>query len=190
MARNKRSSKCYEVSKTLGDESDDDFETMTFESIIVGNIGQQEGKGWTDEVHVTVNVELQRNSKMVTKLNAKVDTGAQGNVLPVRLYRQMYPNNIDEAGKPLPGVLKQTNTILTAYGGASPKQYGTLEIPCEYEGKKTIAIFYVTEVHGPAILGLPTVLDLRLLTFNCSIERQNQSDQRDQRPKRGRPAIK
>ena len=147
---------------------------------MVGNIGQRNDKSQKDEVHVIVNVDLQCNNKINTKLRAKVDTGAKGTILPMRFYRQMYPNSVGADGNPRSGELKETNTILIAYGGSRLKQHGTLRIPYEYQGKEIRAVFYVTEAQGPAILGLPTVLELELVTVNCSIELKSQPDQRNQ----------
>ena len=97
----------------------------------------------------------------------------------MRLYRQMYLNSVGADSNPRPGELKKINTILTAYGGSCIKQHGTLRILCEYQGKETRAVFYVTEAQGPAILGLPTVLEFELVTINCSIEEKSQPDQRN-----------
>ena len=143
---------------------------------MVGNIGQRNDKSQKDEVHVIVNVDLQCNNKINTKLRAKVDTGAKGTILPMRFYRQMYPNSVGADGNPRLGELKKTNTILTAYGGSRLKQHGTLRIPYEYQGKEIRAVFYVTEAQGPAILGLPTVLELELVTEH----RGKESDRRNQ----------
>ena len=145
-----------------------------------GNIGHRNGKSQKDEVHVILNVDLQCNNKINTKLRAKVDTGAQRHILPMRLYRQMYTNSVGADGNPRLGELKKTNTILTAYGGSRLKQHGTLRIPCEYRGKEKRAVCYVTEAKGPAILGLHTALELELVTVNCIIEEKSQPDRRNQ----------
>ena len=43
---------------------------------MVGNNGHRIGKSQKDEAHVIVNVDLQCNNKINTRLRAKVDTGA------------------------------------------------------------------------------------------------------------------
>ena len=43
-------------------------------------------------------------------------------------------------------------------------------IPCEFKRKKSKAPFFVTEAKGPAIIGLPTSLELNLVSLNCSIQ--------------------
>ena len=39
-------------------------------------------------------------------------------------------------------------------------------------GMTTLAPFYVTDIPGPAIIGLPNPADLNLLKFNCAIQTQ------------------
>ena len=60
---------------------EENFETLAFEPICVGNINQ-EIKAHKDEVFATVNVDIAGRGKEETTLKAKIDTGAQGNVYP------------------------------------------------------------------------------------------------------------
>ena len=39
-----------------------------------------------------------------------------------------------------------------------------------FNGRKSGATFFVTEADGPAIVGLPTCLELNLVTLNCSVQ--------------------
>ena len=73
----------------------DQFEAITFESISVNAVRPTQ-----NEVFVTLKVDLNRNDNCLTTLKAKLDTGAQGNILPIRLYRQMYPQNVASSGLP------------------------------------------------------------------------------------------
>ena len=70
-----------------GDESElrDQFETITFESITVGAITPRNPS--EDEIFVTIGIALHKLSNLPATLKAKLDTGAQGNILPLRLYR-------------------------------------------------------------------------------------------------------
>ena len=45
-------------------------------------------------------IEVRRDKKTLIKLRVKVDTGAQGNTLPLRMYRRMYPDRLDADGFP------------------------------------------------------------------------------------------
>ena len=49
------------------------------------------------EVYASLDIHFGRKQKPAT-LKVKVDTGAQGNVLPLRIYRQMCPENLDTEG--------------------------------------------------------------------------------------------
>ena len=119
---------------------------------------------------VSINRNLPQGTHKNTILKAKLDTGAQGNILPMRLYRQMYPHTLDDHGSLRPGSLSSPDVILTAYGGSQIKHHVTVTIPCSYKGENARASFYVTDNPGPAIIGLPTSTDLKLLTLNLSIE--------------------
>ena len=88
----------------------------------------------------------------------------------MRLYRQIYPHNLDDHASLRPGSLSSSDVILTAYGGSRIKHHGIVTIPCSYKGENTLAPFYVSDTPGPAIIGLPTFTDLKLLTLNLSIE--------------------
>ena len=112
---------------------------------------------------------LQTNPK--ASLKAKVDTGAQGNILPLRLYRMMYPQKVDK-GNPKMGVTHPSSTILTAYGGSRIHHYGRITIGCEFRGKRSAAQFYITDTPGPAIIGLPTSIDVNLVKLNCALHKQ------------------
>ena len=40
-------------------------------------------------------------------LKAKVDTGAEGNTLPLRNFHRMFPDKLDDLGQPIPGSTKK-----------------------------------------------------------------------------------
>ena len=92
-----------------------------------------------------------------------MDTGAQSNVLPVRLLHIIAPEKFDDDGNPKPEALEKNEAVLSAYGGSIIKQLGTVNIPCKYKEKKINCIFYVTDTSGPAILGLKACTTLKLV---------------------------
>ena len=66
-------------------EPDDNFEMLTFNNIQISSLQSDR-----DEAFVKLNVRL--TSRPGThKLVLKVDTGAQGNTLPLKIYSQMFP---------------------------------------------------------------------------------------------------
>ena len=57
-------------------------------------------------------------SKFIT---CKVDTGTDGNVLPIALYKEIFPNkNTDD--------LEASNITIEAYGGAKVKHCGQYKL--------------------------------------------------------------
>ena len=75
-----------------------------------------------DEVYATLRITLKDRPDTPATLRIKVDTGAQGNVMPLRTFQRMYPSNIDTEGIPVRGSLEHRDTILTAYNGQLIRQ--------------------------------------------------------------------
>ncbi len=89
----------------------------------------------------------------------------------------MFPNHVSPKGDPLPTVQNASTATLTAYGGSKIDQFGTYDIECTFNSKTSKTPFYITNTQGRAIIGLPTALDLKLVTLNCSVETQNEAKQ-------------
>ena len=123
-----------------------------------------------DEVFATLDISLRNGAReRDATLKVKVDTGAQGNILPARTFKRMFPELLDESGVPSKQHLRHRPTILTAYNGAAMTHHGTIVIPCSYGERQCDTEFYVVETPGPVILGLPTSRDLNLVTLNCAV---------------------
>ena len=154
-----------------------DFDALTFETVTIGSISSQSGKSFTrDEAFATVGIILPNKPDVPAVLKAKVDIGAQGNILPVRIFRKMFPERLDAHGYPKPDAIVRRKTILTAYNGSQIQQYGTVSISCTYGDKSEVAEFFVAESQGPAILGLPTLTKLQVVKLNCVVtQSQRQS---------------
>ena len=105
-------------------------------------------------------------------LKVKVDTGAQENVLPLRMYTCMYPGNVDAEGHPLPVCLRPNSTLLTAYNGARIPQLGTIRIRCAHSKRVGDLEFLVADTPGPAAMGLPSCRSLELVTMRCEVTRE------------------
>jgi len=95
------------------DESNPDLDELLFESIQLDSSTANPAR---DEAFPKVLVELPNVNHPKPMLKLKVDTGAQGNILPLRIYRNMFPEHIDDYG--LPTGTTPTPTKLTAYNGA------------------------------------------------------------------------
>ncbi|KAJ8032480.1 hypothetical protein HOLleu_26015 [Holothuria leucospilota] len=71
------------------------FDTLDFVSVNSVNKGQDQ----RSEIFADVHVKLDNRAKGVT-LRLKVDTGAQRNILSLRVYKKMYPDRITGSGFP------------------------------------------------------------------------------------------
>ena len=145
-------------------QSNSDFDELLFASIQIDSSAVNPAR---DEAFAKVQVELPDINHPKPMLKMKVDTGTQGNILPLRIYRNMFPEHVDDNG--LPTGTTPTQTKLTAYNGTPIVQHGVCSIKCSYGGKETNARFYVADVNGPAICGLPTSCELQLLELLCGI---------------------
>lgn len=86
------------------------------------------------------------------KVNCKIDTGAEVNVMPKRIYNQLSvkPN------------LKSTRTILHTVAG-QVKPLGVLQVPVQHKRKKAEATFFVVDDSTTTLCGLRTSVELGLV---------------------------
>ena len=116
-----------------------------------------------DEAFVVLDVQPPGLKGTGYTLRLKIDSGASGNTLPMRTFRQMYGDKADTCN-----LLESADGIkLTAYNGEEIRCLGTLDMKCQHKssGWKTTR-FYVVDVPGPAVVGLPTSEILNLVTIN------------------------
>ena len=109
-----------------------EFETVEYNMIhirvsdISSNTERDEAYGKI-QIHVPGSVD--DNVKRYLKL--KVDTGAQGNTLPLRTFRNMMPDKLDDNGYPnRREVNSAENTTLTAYNGTTIRCFGSVTLNC------------------------------------------------------------
>ena len=133
-------------------EPDDNFEMLTFNNVQISSL-----KSTRDEAFVKLNVRL-TSRPGIHKLVLKVDTGARRNTLPLRIYSQMFPDQLTKDGLPTKNVAKAAHQVrLTAYNGTNIPCYGIIDVPCKFKDsgwEKTK--FHTVDVPGPAIIGLPS----------------------------------
>ena len=133
-------------------------------------------------------LQLQAESgQCTTSLLCKIDTGAEGNVIPVNTFKQLCPQSaFDPDGAP-PGLTPSATTI-TAFGGQTIQRYGTCSLTLSHNGYSNTYPFHVVNTTGPTILGLPTCRDMNLVILNYSITTE-QDKTSTQKPV-GDPAAK
>ena len=105
------------------------------------------------------------NVKRKVKLTVKADTGASGNILPIRVMRQMYPS---EQGN-FKGLLKPSLVTLTAVNDLKLHNYGTIRMPTSLDGSKILdLLYYVCETQGPALLSCDASEKLGIISVGKS----------------------
>ena len=82
------------------------FEQLTFDAV------QQQRDNRT-EIFTELQIRLPDRPGTHT-LKVNVNTGAEGNTLPLRTFCRMFPDEVDDLGQPIPGSTKKELTILTA----------------------------------------------------------------------------
>ena len=86
--------------------SDIEFDELNFDCIDTSADGT--------EAYASIKIKPFKNQ--IANLHGKIDTGSQGNVLPLRTYHKMYPDDSKH--------IKHSSTLLTAYNGTPIKQFG------------------------------------------------------------------
>jgi hypothetical protein len=144
----------------IEDESQFDEETQ-FDSFTIDSV-----KGKEATITLPVKPQNATGLKKAT-IKLKIDTGSSGNTVPMRIIRQMYKNDRHTIGKNL----TQENVKLTAYNGRSIKYCGTIHMQLYRHGKWRNTKFYAIDTdnyRAPAILGLKTCEDLRIITVHST----------------------
>ncbi len=138
-------------------------QVLYFNSIRIDSSYEKPGK---TEAFARLEAKIPGRSQ-VTDIKAKIDTGAQGNVLPIRIYKQLFPKNVknDRIIRPLPA----SRIKLYAYNDIEIKQFGICTIPCTFRDINKNIRFFVADVAGPTIIGLPDSQALDLVRLDCSI---------------------
>ena len=149
--------------ETGGESYQQEFYAVNLSSKSLDSLSQD--KKSRDEAYTRLEIRPPGIRTKNCSLLLKIDTGASGNTLPKRTFQQMYGTHsyhlLEPANNPA------NNVILTAYNGATIECLGKLDMLCRYKDEKwTKATFYVVDVPGPAVVGLPTSEQLHLVTIN------------------------
>ena len=129
----------------------------------------------TNEAYTTVLLPASASNKGMASLWVKFDTGASENVLLLHLFRHLYPDHIEKTGDT--SGLNVSNTRLTAYNGIWIPLFGSLHGPIIWQPSSPCAqpqqinpCWYVSDIPGPAILGLPSCQILEVVKMNCAVK--------------------
>ena len=110
-------------------------------------------------MHINLKAKSCNGTCMTTKF--KVDTGADGNLLPLTEFFKHFPNAImNQLAK-----TRDPSTALYAYNNTEIKQSGMCELKLEYRDHCKICQFYVIDF-PTAILGISDSENLKLVTIH------------------------
>ncbi len=98
-------------------------------------------------------------------VRCKLDTGAQADVMPLRAFRLIRPDMVNDKGRPVN--LCTTSVNLTAYNGTPIQNYGICRMKCFHGNKWKDIDFHITESDGYTMLGKTSSVQLGYLTLNC-----------------------
>ena len=122
-------------------------------------------------MHIKLNTKSCNGNSL--KTHFKVNTGADGNLLPLGEFFKHFPNvNMTQLAKTI-----DSSTKLYAYNNTEIKQLGVCELLVEYREHHKICKFYVVDF-PTAILGIHDSESLRLITihFDCIGAETSQTD--------------
>ena len=71
----------------------------TFEALSIDSVNN-ESSDTRDEIFAMINITLEDRPHIPATLKEKVDTGASGNIIPLRIFRRTYPTKLNAEGFP------------------------------------------------------------------------------------------
>ena len=143
---------------SVGHNIEQDMGNLKFEAIYIHNVNKEA----INEVFVTLGIKV--NDRSGT-LKAKVDTGAQENVLPLRIFGRMHPEKVDDHGKPLSHTTIPSNTKVVAYNDTIIPHYGKFTIRCNFEGCSKDAEIFHCGCPRLCNCGTPSITQIRTTDF-------------------------
>ena len=167
--RFKSSKHAYHGRKTVhtvrnNDDSDRD-EHFVLDSIETAPVAKLESiykKGSKSQAFANIQMRGQTTDILV---ECKIDSGAEVNVMPLRVYKHLFPEQKDIHGRPI--ALQKSKVRLSAYGDANVKQYECFTLQCTHNDIALNVEFHVTGDAGSTMLGLQAYLALQLISRNC-----------------------
>ena len=121
----KKSRVVHEVEvEVMLEPQEGDIETVSINSIYLNS----------DRSLITAHLKMQVG-KTVTEIPYKIDTGSEGNIMPLYTYKKLFKDVLEEQ---LKGSIK-SNIKLKAYNGTHITHIGTYMVTIKF--KKTLCVF-------------------------------------------------
>ena len=151
VCRSKRNCAVHEVEIDMEPDSQEDTEIV---SIILLYINRK----WT---LIMAKLEMQVG-KTSLEIPYKIDTGSEGNVMPLYTFWKLFANISKEQLKRL----GKENIKLKMYNGMHIMQLGTCKVQIKLKNIKKRCIFFVVPGNGQALLGMPDTVAFNLINLN------------------------
>ena len=104
-------------------------------------------------------------------LKVKVDTGAQGNIFLLHIFHQKFPPQTGPQQISSRGNYEEKTNHTAGIQWHHNKAAWCHHPHCKHKDTEWHSSdFFVTESEGPAILGLPSSRQLRLVTIHCMVQ--------------------
>ena len=152
VCRSKRNHAVYEVEIDMEPESQgEDIEIVSINSLYIN-------RKWSS---IMVKLEMQAG-KTALEIPYKIDTGNEGNIMPLYIFQKLFANiNKDQLKRLVKGNIK-----LKMYNGMHITQLGTCAVQIKFKNIKKRCMFFVVPGNRQALLGMPDTVVLSLIKLN------------------------
>ena len=116
-------------------------------------------------MYTEIDCKMSSYWRSVTRQTFKVDTGADGNLMPITMFAKLFPKI---SLKTLESTI-ESGVNLYAYKNTPIKQFGVCSVHLNFKGRSTVCKFYVVK-HSSAILGISDSEKLGLVKVNFDTE--------------------
>ena len=103
------------------------------------------------------------------KVKVKLDTGAEVNVMPLRVYEQIKSKDVK---------MKTTATKLCVYGGANLPIVGKIDVKYEFRDPEEQAEFFIVKTDSKTLLSLRTCKSLGIIQMLHEVKSQEQHNEK------------
>ena len=154
--KGKKGKKFHEINASEDNGMDDladQVQSLFYHDVHFNNVNMR--------MHTELGCQMSQNK---LKQVFKIDTGADGNLIPITMFMKLYPKiSLEMLAKTI-----DKGITLFAYNNTPIKQYGTCSVKITFNGKQEICKFYVVE-HATAILGVSDSEKLGLVKVNFDV---------------------
>ena len=144
--------KCCKLLKEVKEISTEDDDVYVIETVANNNAKQC-------NTEATVSLHIKD-----AKVRMKIDTGAEVDVMPLRVFNQVNDRNKESIL-----TMKSTSTKLIGYGGNEIPVCGVCSTACSFKGKILHTDFYVVDTDSRTVLGFDSCKKLDLI-YVCSTQ--------------------